>query len=136
MIPIPLMPCRHLIHSCLKMIKKNISKNVDISRFINQDVLTGTPTASQSLNRYAYCQGNPVNQNDPFGLCPQGMAGRDWVHIGLAIAGAAIGATGIAYTTGTMAVTTIESAARTYTLLETNDLLQKKRRITDGRNDT
>ena len=42
------------------------------------------------LNRYAYCQGNPINQNDPFGLCPQeqgGMTERDWIHLGLSILG-------------------------------------------------
>ena len=42
------------------------------------------------LNRYAYCQGNPVKQNDPFGLCPQeqgGMTERDWIHLGLSILG-------------------------------------------------
>ncbi len=64
--------------------------NVSISRFINQDILTGNPTVSQSLNRYAYCQGNPVKQNDPFGLCPQeqgGMTDRDWIHLGLSILG-------------------------------------------------
>ena len=43
--------------------------NTDICRFINQDILTGSPLESQSLNRYAYCVGNPVNQIDPFGLC-------------------------------------------------------------------
>ena len=34
--------------------------NVDIKRFINQDVLEGSIATSPSLNRYAYCQGNPV----------------------------------------------------------------------------
>ncbi|MDD6573233.1 MAG: RHS repeat-associated core domain-containing protein, partial [Thermoflexaceae bacterium] len=61
--------------------------NTDISRFINQDILSGSPAASQSLNRYAYCQGNPLNRTDPFGLCPQGMSTRDWIHLGLSIAG-------------------------------------------------
>ena len=61
--------------------------NTDISRFINQDILRGSPAASQSLNRYAYCQGNPLNRTDPFGLCPQGMSTRDWIHLGLSIAG-------------------------------------------------
>lgn len=42
--------------------------NPEIRRFINQDILTGTIENSQSLNRYAYCQGNPVNYMDPFGL--------------------------------------------------------------------
>ena len=45
--------------------------NPEIRRFINQDVVTGSIENSQSLNRYAYCQGNPVNYFDPFGLAPQ-----------------------------------------------------------------
>ena len=44
--------------------------NTEIKRFINQDILYGDPTNSQSLNRYAYVQGNPINYNDPFGLSP------------------------------------------------------------------
>lgn len=44
--------------------------NTEIKRFINQDILYGDATNSQSLNRYAYVQGNPVNYNDPFGLSP------------------------------------------------------------------
>ena len=44
--------------------------NVDIKRFINQDVVEGSIAASPSLNKYAYCQGNPVKLTDPFGLSP------------------------------------------------------------------
>ena len=41
----------------------------DLKRFVNQDVLLGAITNSQSLNRYAYTNGNPINRLDPFGLC-------------------------------------------------------------------
>lgn len=42
--------------------------NPEIKRFINQDVIEGNITNSPSLNKYAYCQGNPVMLLDPFGL--------------------------------------------------------------------
>ena len=42
--------------------------NISIKRFINQDVLIGTIKDSQSLNRYAYVEGNPVTYLDPFGM--------------------------------------------------------------------
>lgn len=41
----------------------------EILRFINQDILLGNPASPQSLNRYAYVNGQPVNYIDPFGLC-------------------------------------------------------------------
>ena len=44
--------------------------DTEIKRFINQDILTGSIGDSQSLNRYAYVQGNPVSFSDPFGLSP------------------------------------------------------------------
>lgn len=42
--------------------------NVDIKRFINQDVLTGTLERISGLNRYSYVEGNLVSYLDPFGL--------------------------------------------------------------------
>ena len=46
--------------------------NPEIKRFVNQDILAGSPGNSQSLNRYSYVQGNPVSYTDPFGLSPSG----------------------------------------------------------------
>lgn len=72
----------------------------DIKRFTNRDVVSGEADNSQSLNRYAYVQGNPVSLTDPFGLCPdsssafknfcKGIYNFDWSaagHMALDVAG-------------------------------------------------
>ena len=67
--------------------------NPDIKRFINQDIKVGDIGSSQSLNRYAYCEGNPVSMVDPFGLCgedanDQGEKSKyQWLHNALDWAG-------------------------------------------------
>ena len=44
--------------------------NPEVKRFINQDTILGSITNSQSLNRYAYVQGNSISLIDPFGMSP------------------------------------------------------------------
>ncbi|WP_445667224.1 hypothetical protein [Paenibacillus sp. FSL K6-1558] len=41
-------------------------------RLVNCDVVTGTISAVQSLNCYAYVNGNPVSYVDPCGLSRDG----------------------------------------------------------------
>ena len=57
--------------------------NVNIKRFINQDVVHGSINVSQSLNRYSYVQGNPIKLTDPFGLSP--LDRLNWKNLGHAI---------------------------------------------------
>jgi RHS repeat-associated protein len=48
-----------------------------MGRFLSPDPLGGDPGSPQSLNRYAYVVGDPVNLNDPLGLCPPGYVEAD-----------------------------------------------------------
>ncbi|WP_152961918.1 toxin C-terminal domain-containing protein [Aneurinibacillus migulanus] len=42
--------------------------NPEIKRFVNRDVMAGAIDYAQTLNRYAYVNGNPISYVDPFGL--------------------------------------------------------------------
>lgn len=46
----------------------------NLMRFINQDIVTGDISNSNSLNRYTYVEGNPATMIDPFGLCAESVA--------------------------------------------------------------
>jgi len=40
-----------------------------ISCFINQDIVLGNIASGNSMNRFAYANSDPIDNNDPFGLC-------------------------------------------------------------------
>lgn len=57
--------------------------NPVVKRFVNMDSLLGGIEDGQTLNRFAYVGGNPVNMVDPFGL----SADSDYINTGLDRAG-------------------------------------------------
>lgn len=69
----------------------------DLKRFINRDVVSGNIEESQTFNRYAYVNGNPISYIDPFGLSRDPsilgtignwiITGVDYAQIGLDYAG-------------------------------------------------
>jgi RHS repeat-associated protein len=49
----------------------------NIARFINQDVVLGAIDPGVSMNRFAYANGDPINNNDPLGLCSNVIDGKN-----------------------------------------------------------
>lgn len=58
---------------------RNRYYNPEIKRFMNRDVIVGNIEDSQTLNRYAYVNGNPITYNDPFGLARESIVGSSWL---------------------------------------------------------
>lgn len=42
-----------------------------MKRFINADILKGSIENGETLNNYAYANGNPISMVDPFGRCAE-----------------------------------------------------------------
>ena len=53
----------------------------ELMRFINQDIVTGDISNSNSLNRYTYVEGNPATMIDPFGLCKENTEKGFWSNL-------------------------------------------------------
>ncbi len=56
----------------------------EIRRFVNQDILLGSVSEGQTLNRYAFVTGRPVSLVDPFGL--NGEEADSWLNLTINIA--------------------------------------------------
>jgi len=61
--------------------------NPDVGRFISRDTISGTASASQTLNVYAYATGDPIGHVDP-----EGRAGVLALYAAAAVGGAVVGA--------------------------------------------
>ena len=50
----------------------------ELRRFINADIIVGEISNAVTLNRYAYANGNPVSNIDPFGLSAERGSNHNW----------------------------------------------------------
>ena len=53
----------------------------ELRRFVNSDVIVGEISNAVTLNRYAYANGNPVSNVDPFGLSAERSCSSLWDSI-------------------------------------------------------